>query len=267
VIGWLVGIVAAEAVLAAVLTGLWVSARRHAAELQRRLDDSAARRRRQRHPLDRLLPAGRDAVKTVFETAVLVRERGVAGALRSSVEELAGWARVERPDLARLAARDGTVTIAFSDIENSTALNDEIGDRAWVRLLARHERVVRDAVEAQGGHVVKSQGDGFMLAFGSGQQAVDCGVRLQRELSAGTRPPIRVRIGIHRGEAVHRDGDLFGRNVAFAARVAGEANGGEILISETVREVLDESVPLDDGRDAELKGLSGLHRLYAVQWT
>jgi class 3 adenylate cyclase len=267
VTGWLVGIVAAEAVLAATLAILWLAARRRGAELQQRLDDSRARRRRQRSPLDRLLPAGRDAVKTVFETAVLVRERGVAGALRSSVEELAGWARVERPDLARLAARDGTVAIAFSDIENSTAMNDEIGDRAWVRLLARHERLVRDSVDAHGGHIVKSQGDGFMLAFGSGQQAVDCAVSLQRDLATGTRPPIRVRIGIHRGEAVHRDGDLFGRNVAFAARVAGEAQGGEILISESVREVLDESPPLDDGRDAELKGLPGQHRLYAVQWT
>lgn len=139
VTAWLVGIVAAEAVLATALAILWLSARRSSAELQRRLDESAARRRRQRHPLDRLVPAGRDAVKTVFETAVLVRERGVAGALRSSVDELAGWARAEQPDLARLAARDGTVTIAFSDIENSTAMNDEIGDRAWVRLLARHE--------------------------------------------------------------------------------------------------------------------------------
>lgn len=65
---------------------------------------------------------------------------------------------------------------------------------------------------------------------------------------------------------MHRDGDLFGRNVAFAARVAGQAAGGEILVSGAVREALGAEVQLDDGRDAEFKGLPGTHRLYAVQW-
>lgn len=191
----------------------------------------------------------------------------MAGALRSSVEELAGWARVERPDLARLAADDGTVTIAFSDIEDSTALNEALGDRAWVRLLARHEQLVRRAVDAADGQVVKSQGDGFMLAFGSASQAVGCCTRVQRKLNGHSRSEVRVRFGVHRGEVVHRDGDLFGRNVAFAARVTGQAEGGEILISETVRKALDEAVRLDDGRTADLKGVPGTHRLYAVQWS
>jgi class 3 adenylate cyclase len=63
---------------------------------------------------------------------------------------------------------------------------------------------------------------------------------------------------------VHRDGDLFGRNVAFAARVAGHADGGEILISQPVRDAVD--VAVDDGRDVELKGLAGPHRVYLVDW-
>ncbi len=75
-----------------------------------------------------------------------------------------------------------------------------------------------------------------------------------------------MRIGIHTGRSVRRGDDLFGRNVAMAARVAGQADGGEILVSETVRDALSEcdDISFDDGRDAELKGFAGTHRLYAV---
>ena len=75
---------------------------------------------------------------------------------------------------------------------------------------------------------------------------------------------IRVRIGIHAGKSVRRGDDLFGRNVAFAARVAAAAQGGEILISESVRDALGDDVTVDEGRDAELKGFTGTHRLYSV---
>lgn len=261
VIEWLGGLVATETAMVAVLLVLWLRARRRGAALLRQLESGTRRR-----TTSRLVPVGREAVKTMMQTASLIRDKGMAGALRSSVEELAGWARVERPDLVRLAAEDGTVTIAFSDIEDSTALNETLGDRAWVRLLGRHERLVHRAVEAHGGQVVKAQGDGFMLAFGSASHAVACGVQVQRSLARQHKPTVRMRLGIHRGEVVHRDGDLFGRNVAFAARVAGQACGGEILVSDAPREALDSSVVLDEGRDAELKGVAGTHRVYAVQW-
>lgn len=244
----LLAVVAVETAGIAVLLVLLLRARSQVAEFQERLD---ARR---------WLPTGRDAVKAVLGTAARVREHGVGGALRSSIEELAGWAQVERPDLVRPAARDGTVTIAFSDIQDSTALNHELGDRAWVRLLGRHEKVVRRAVDAHGGQVVKSQGDGFMLAFASPPSAVASAIAIRR----GTGRTFRVRIGIHCGPAVERDGDLFGRNVALAARVAGAADGGEILVSEAVRDAVPD-VPFGDAREVELKGLPGPHRLYPVR--
>ncbi|MGZ4456582.1 MAG: hypothetical protein ACXVWV_11430, partial [Nocardioides sp.] len=120
--------------------------RRRAERLERELDerierDLARGRRRPRLAPPRG-PTPQEAVRAVWETAALVREKGVGGALRSSVEDLAGWAQVERPDLARLAAGDGSVAILFSDIEGSTALNEELGDRAWVKVLARHDAVV-----------------------------------------------------------------------------------------------------------------------------
>jgi len=112
---------------------------------------------------------------------------------------------------------------------------------------------------------VKSQGDGFMIAFAEPEQAVRCSVDVQRALRR--RPNgIKVRIGIHVGKSVRRGDDLFGRNVAMAARVAAHADGGQTLVSEPVREAIGgEDISFDDGNDVELKGFSGRHRLYAVE--
>jgi class 3 adenylate cyclase len=183
--------------------------------------------------------------------------------VRSSIEDLADWAEVERPDLARLAP-SGKVAIVFSDIEDSTALNERIGDRAWVRLIGSHDKMVRRLVDKHSGHVVKSQGDGFMIAFAQADEAVRCSMAVQRSLRK--RPNgIRVRIGVHMGKSVRRGDDLFGRNVAMAARVAAQADGGEILVSEVVRDALtDADIAFDEGREVQLKGFSGSHRLYAV---
>ena len=153
----------------------------------------------------------------------------------------------------------------FSDIEESTALNERIGDRAWVRLIDRHDKLVARHVKRHHGYVVKSQGDGFMIAFAQPDEAVRCSLDIQRELRK--RPNgIRVRIGIHAGKSVRRGDDLFGRNVAMAARVAGQADGGEVLVSESVRDALADvdDVAFNDGREVELKGFSGTHRLYVA---
>jgi adenylate cyclase len=251
-------VLAAVAVAEAVaLVVLWVQltrARREADELRGRVDTR-----------NMLLSGGREAVKTMWQTANIIRKDGFGAAVRSSIEDLADWAEVERPDLARLAP-DGNVAILFSDIEESTALNERIGDRAWVRLIGRHDKLIRRHVQSHQGHVVKSQGDGFMVAFADPEQAVRCSIDVQRALSK--RPNgIRVRIGIHTGKSVRRGDDLFGRNVAMAARVAAQADGGETLVSEPVRESVGgkDGISFDDGQDVELKGFSGKHRLYAVE--
>src|SRR5690348_5180151 len=93
-----------------------------------------------------LVSGGTRAVKTVWQTANILRRDGLGAAVRSSIEDLADWAEVERPDLARLS-RNGRLAIMFSDIEESTALNERIGDRAFVRLIGRHDRAVRRHVE------------------------------------------------------------------------------------------------------------------------
>jgi len=210
------------------------------------------------------------AVKTVWQTADSIITKGIGATVRNSVEDLASWARVERPDLARMTA-DGDVAIAFSDIEGSTELNEELGDRGWVKLLERHNKLIYKHVEDHGGHVVKTQGDGFMIAFPDPTQAVLCSTAVQRALQANPERwnQIRVRIGLHAGSSVRRGDDLFGRNVAMAARVAGQASGGEILVSEAVRDAIDGAagITLGTPREVELKGFGGTHELYPVVFT
>ncbi len=249
----LAGVAAIEAVVIVVVAVLLNRARREADELRGRVDTR-----------NMLLSGGREAVKTMWQTANIIRKEGFGAAVRSSIEDLADWAEVERPDLARLAP-DGNVAILFSDIEDSTALNERIGDRAWVRLIGKHDKMIRRHVHSHKGHIVKSQGDGFMVAFADADQAVRCSADVQRALHR--RPNgIRVRIGIHTGKSVRRGDDLFGRNVALAARVAAEADGGETLVSEAVHDALTgtEDITFDDGREVELKGFAGKHRLYTV---
>jgi len=186
----------------------------------------------------------------------------IAGQVRKA------WAQVERPDLARLAA-DGHVVIVFSDIEGFTEQNQALGDRGWVKVLERHDKLIYKLVDDYGGHVVKSQGDGFMIAFGHPAQAVLYSIEVQRALhgSADRWGAIRVRFGIHMGTSVRRGDDLSGLNVAMAARVAGQAGGGEILVSDSVRDALEgvSDIRLGTPREVELKGLRGTHWVYPVR--
>jgi adenylate cyclase len=249
-----------------------------------RLRASSARVERLEEEVDSLRPDGSGstlprsfqraerAMKTVIGTAAKVREQGVSGLLMSSIDDLSRWAMEDRSEISRLAAADGSVTIFFSDIEDSTALNTELGDQGWVRLLIAHDTQVRAHVERHHGHIVKSQGDGFMIVFGSPADAVRAGLGIQRSLAGGRsrrlrRTPIRVRIGIHEGPAIARDGDYFGQSVAMAARVGAQAHGGEILVTQQVADDLrvDGGFVLRESRQVELKGLPGNHTLWTVR--
>jgi len=255
----LAGLAVIEAGALVVLWRLLVGSRQEADELRQRTDTR-----------NQLLSGGREAVKRVWNTANIMRKEGFGAAVRSSIEDLADWAEVERPDLARVTP-DGRVVILFSDIEESTALNERIGDRAWVRLIGAHDKLISGLVKQRSGHVVKSQGDGYMIAFARAEQAVRCGIDVQHALHKSAKrkreEDIRVRIGIHMGSSVRRGDDLFGRNVAMAARVAAQAVGGEILVSQPVRDAVSDcdDIRFDEGRDAELKGFSGSYRLFAVE--
>jgi class 3 adenylate cyclase len=127
----------------------------------------------------------------------------------------------------------GTVTFLFTDLEGSTRLWEEHPE-AMRPVLARHDEILRDAVVAHGGQVVKTTGDGIHAVFATAHGALDAAVAMQ--LGLGTEPfgetgPLRVRMGLHTCEAEHRDGDYFGTEVNRAARLMGVAHGGQIVVS------------------------------------
>ena len=190
--------------------------------------------------------------------------------LTVTLEELDKIVQRDQPDLSASLAVDGTVTIVFTDIVDSTLMLTRLGDHAWVEVIRRHNAVIEDATEAHGGTVVETQGDGSMLAFSSARRAIMCAqaiqVGIEREFSESS-PPIRVRIGIHTGDALQEAEQFFGTTVHYAARVASHALGGEVLVSSLVRDLVADGAPnisFLEGREVELKGLDGRHQLYAL---
>jgi class 3 adenylate cyclase len=214
-------------------------------------------------------------------TATLALERGhwrivqwhaslpVSNVLRltTNVEQLVRVVRSDRTSVDASAAPDGTVTIAFSDIESSSVLLDRLGDADFVRLLAWHDRLVHESVELHHGFVVKSQGDGFMLAFPSAAYALRASLDLRERISPGFGGvPLRVRIGLHVGEAMRHADDFYGRTVVIAARISALALGGEILASSLVHGLAQGLGTFTFGapRAVTLKGLDGTFDVYPV---
>jgi adenylate cyclase len=162
---------------------------------------------------------------------------------------------------------DGTVTIMFTDIEGSTKLLESLGEHRWLELLRWHDGVVRLQTGVFGGVVVKGQGDGFMLAFPAVGSATACAIAIQRSLSSGWNGvTLPIRIGLHCGKPSAENGDYFGREVVVAARVSGEAEGGEILVTEAVQQRLGGSIPLLGARILSLKGLTGEFPAFPLIW-
>ena len=132
------------------------------------------------------------------------------------------------------ASPSGLVTILFTDMEGSTSLTQQLGDDRAQDLVRQHNTAVRDALTAHAGKEIKHTGDGIMASFPSARGAVDCAIAIQRALADEA---VRVRIGLNAGEPVAEEQDLYGTSVQLAARVCAEADGGEILVSNVVREL------------------------------
>jgi class 3 adenylate cyclase len=187
---------------------------------------------------------------------------------RTSIDIVAEAATADQ--LPSTLTSGGTLTIVFSDIEQSTRRAVALGDERWMALLTVHNRLVRRHVQRSGGIEVKALGDGFMLAFPSARSAVLCSLDIMRSVEAHGRShpteALRIRIGMHTGEATVEDNDLFGLAVVVAARIANQAHGGEILVSSLVREIVESRGDLRFGesREVQVKGLDGLLRLHPV---
>lgn len=167
----------------------------------------------------------------------------------------------------RLDQRDGTATIMFTDIANSSAIAAALGDRVWASAVADHFDMLTDRIAAQGGQLIKSLGDGTMSSFSSARAALSAAVAIQEATRAArSEPPLALRIGIHSGDVIQTEDDFFGNVVNAAARIAAAAAPGEIRLSEATRLLAGEHESLSYGDPAEvtLKGLPGTHRLYRL---
>ena len=161
----------------------------------------------------------------------------------------------------------GTVTLVFTDIEGSTKLLQRTGD-AYADLLDQHRRLLRKSFQAHGGYEVDIEGDAFFVAFASANDAVAAAAEAQHALAGHEWPEdseIRVRVGVHTGEPRLIEHRYVGLDVHQAARVMAAGHGGQVLISQATRDLLDERHNLRDLGEHRLKDLSRPQRLYQLQ--
>jgi class 3 adenylate cyclase len=153
----------------------------------------------------------------------------------------------------------GTVTFLFSDVEGSTRLLEQLGDR-YGEVHSEHRRILRDQLGAAGGREIDNQGDAFFFSFARAKDAVAAAVAAQRELADHAWPDdvdVKVRMGLHTGEPSVGEEGYLGMDVVRAARICSAGHGGQILLSETTRALVGNNLPdgteLRDLGDTELK--------------
>ncbi len=155
-------------------------------------------------------------------------------------------------------------TVLFTDIVDSTGKALELGDRAWRELLERHHAIVRRELMRFRGREIDTAGDGFFAAFDGPARAIRCACslvdRVQEDLG------IDIRAGLHTGECEIADGKIAGIAVHTGARVTANAQGGEVVVSSTVKDLVAGSgIDFEDRGVHELKGIPGEWRLFGVE--
>ena len=165
-----------------------------------------------------------------------------------------------------------TVTVLFTDVVGSTHLRQHQGETAAHAIMNEYNEIVRRQIGQHAGQEVKTAGDSFMVAFDSARKAVECAVSVQRALHDynGLHPtrPVKVRIGLHTGEAIRAGNDLFGTSVDAAARIMAKADGEQILVSDVLKSILGAAKDLGfkDHKRVQLKGFPERWRLWEVTW-
>jgi len=162
----------------------------------------------------------------------------------SSIDAVAAAAQDEALDFAGMSSPDGAVTLLIAE-------SPDVDPGA-----------LKDVVERHDGQVVKSEGGASMCSFASAHAGLRTAIELQRALAS-------LRIGLHAGFVIADADDFFGRNVILAARIADQAEGGEILVSSLVKELTESGgeFEFENGREVTLKGLSGTGKVYSVGWS
>jgi predicted ATPase/class 3 adenylate cyclase len=162
----------------------------------------------------------------------------------------------------------GTVTFLFTDIEGSTRLLERLGRAAYAEALELHRRLLHKAFEQQDGYEVDFEGDAFFIAFQRAEDAVVAAANAQQALAAADWPAdheLRVRMGIHTGEPLTVPPKYVGLDVHRAARLMAAGHGGQVLLSRTTRDLLDDRFAVRDLGEHRLKDLSAPQQLYQLQ--
>lgn len=171
-------------------------------------------------------------------------------------------------------------TILFTNVEGSTGSTRRLGDARAREGSREHERMVRDALRAHGGSEAKTMGDGLMASFSSATEALECAIALQRAFrdynealfcqaqeEHTERAEVRARVGLNAGEPTAVEDDPFETAAVLAARIAAKAEGGEILVSDVVRQVVaGKGFLFSDRGDVALRGFEDPVRVYGVLW-
>ncbi len=158
-------------------------------------------------------------------------------------------------------------TVLFTDLVGHTEMMQRLGDERGRDVLREHERITREVLKAHGGTEVKTMGDGFMASFVSVTRAVECAIALQKAFAEHEGEALLVRVGLNAGEPIEEDGDLFGSTVILASRIAAKAEGGEILVADTVRGLSSgKGFLFADRGEFVAKGFEEPVRIYEVSW-
>jgi adenylate cyclase len=205
---------------------------------------------------------------------------GVVGRLRlavepeiqlTSIDVIASALEPVIPTLGRVSSPDGAVTLMLSDIADASTVAEQLGPEAWERLLADHRLLVGQLVQRHDGQVVRFERDGFLASFNSAHAGLHAAIELQRTFTgpAGDAhaPAIATRVGLHSGFVIANPEQLLGRNVVLASRIAGQARGGEILVSSNVKQYTDTdpSFQFELRGEYHFKGMLGEHTVYAAR--
>jgi class 3 adenylate cyclase len=173
------------------------------------------------------------------------------------VERFANRIRADEAEFDRVLA-----TVLFTDIVDSTAQSAAMGDRAWTEVRAQHDQIVRANLGRFRGREIKTMGDGFLATFDGPAR----GVRCAQAVAAGVKPlGIEIRAGLHTGEIAIEGDDIAGLGVAIGARVGAKAGPNEVLVSQTVKDLVAGSgLTFEDAGEHELKGVPDSWHLYRV---
>jgi class 3 adenylate cyclase len=197
-----------------------------------------------------------------------------AGDIELALDAIARFRGVEMAAGTPSPARAPFRAVLFTDLVGHSEMMSRAGDARGRELLREHERITRETLREHGGTEVKTLGDGFLASFASVTSAVECAIGLQRRFqewnrlrTASGETALMVRVGLHAGEPIEEEGDLFGATVILASRIAASAGGGEILVANAVRELCaGKGFAFVDRGPLHAKGFEEPVRVHAVRW-